>query len=170
MAQAKPNTSTRRAFLSTAGAAAAATVAPAALAITDRDPIFAAIEAHRAAAAVVYAVNEVHTGLEIELPAERRCSHVTVWGEKTVTTDDPRWIDCERAAMRAWDAQDDAAVALLHARPTTMAGVKALLDYAVEANVDGQGWPGELLMNDGKTRSWHHILVENVAAAIPQCA
>ena len=50
-----------------------------------------------------------------------------------------------------------------------MAGVSALLRYAVEANTDGQGWPLEL--DDGKTQqSWHTFLVENVAAAIPQCA
>ena len=61
-------------------------------------------------------------------------------------------------------------MALLNIRPTTMAGVKALLSYAVEANIDGQGWPAELLTDDGKTQqSWHQFLVENVAAAIPQC-
>jgi len=32
--------------------------------------------------------------------------------------------------------QDEAAVALLNVRPTTLAGVTALLRYAVEANVD----------------------------------
>ena len=56
----------RRAFVAGIAGAAAATVAPAALAMTNRDPIFAAIEAHRAATAVVCAVNEVDTGLENE--------------------------------------------------------------------------------------------------------
>ena len=50
MTQADTHISTRRAFLSTAaGVAAAATVAPAALAMTADDPTFARIEAYRAA-------------------------------------------------------------------------------------------------------------------------
>jgi hypothetical protein len=49
-----------------------------------------------------------------------------------------------------------------------MAGVTALLRYAVEA--DGVGWPDELVTADGDHRSWHQLLVERVAAAIPYCA
>ena len=61
--------------------------------------------------------------------------------------------------------------ALLNVRPTTLAGVTALLRYAVEANVDDQVWPVELLTDDaGYERSWHHFLVESVAAALPNCA
>jgi len=61
-------------------------------------------------------------------------------------------------------------VALLNVRPTTLAGVTALLRYAAEANVDDQTWPVELFSDDGNQRSWHHFLVESVAAAIPNCA
>ena len=73
----------RRAFVAGIAGAAAATVAPAALAMTNRDPIFAAIEAHRADA-----VNEVHTGLENE----------PVWGKMIVATDDPHYarLGCPR--------------------------------------------------------------------------
>jgi hypothetical protein len=87
-----------------------------------------------------------------------------------VATDDPRWIDCQRAVVLAWKVQDEAAVALLNVRPTTLAGVTALLRYAVEANVDDQVWPAELLTDDGRQRSWHQFLAENVAAALPNCA
>jgi hypothetical protein len=38
--------------------------------------------------------------------------------------------------------------ALLNVRPTTLAGVTALLRYAVEANVDDQVWPVELLTDE----------------------
>ena len=38
---------------------------------------------------------------------EKKNSIISVWGEEIVAGDDPRWIDCERAVMRAWDAQDD---------------------------------------------------------------
>lgn len=56
-------------------------------------------------------------------------------------------------------------------RPTTLAGVAELLRYAVEANIDGEGWPPELLADDGKTtRPWQHFLIESVAVALPKCA
>jgi hypothetical protein len=142
-----------------------------ALAVPNQDPIFAAIGAHRAATAGVHAIINVHDALEAELPNDKRRSGVSVCGETIVATDDPRWIDCERAVVLAWKVQDDAAVALLNVRPTTPAGVTALLRYAVEANVDDQTWPVELLTDDaGNERSWHHFLVESVAAALPNCA
>ena len=90
---------------------------------------------------------------------DKRCSSVMVWGEEIVATDDPRWIDCERAVKLAFNTQDDAAVELVGVRPRTLAGITALLRYAVEANIDGQGWSVEL--DDGKTlRPWHHFLVK----------
>jgi len=139
------------------------------LAVPNQDPIFAAIGAHRAATAGVLAIIEAHNALETELPNDKRCSIVTVCGEEIVATDDPRWIDCQRAVVLAWKVQDEAAVALLNIRPTTLAGVTALLRYAVEANVDDQVWPAELLTDDaGNRRSWHHFLVESVAAAMPK--
>ena len=54
-----------------------------------------------------------------------------------------------------------------HVRPTAMAGIKALLRYAVEGNVDGQGWPPELPADDGRIKQpWQSLLVENVASAV----
>ena len=60
----------------------------------------------------------MHTGLEIELPREKKRLDYLNLGRGIVTTDDPRWIDCQRAVMRAWEAQDDAAMDLLNIRPT----------------------------------------------------
>jgi hypothetical protein len=140
------------------------------LAVPNQDPIFAAIGAHRAATAGVLAITEAHSALETELPTDKRRSIVTVCGEEIVATDDPRWIDCQRAVVLAWKVQDETAVALLNVRPTTLAGVTALLRYAVEADVDDQVWPAELLTDDGRQRSWHQFLAENVAAALPNCA
>jgi hypothetical protein len=135
------------------------------------DPIFAAIEAHKATCADIRSIHDTHALLERELPREKRQSHVDAWEESIIFDDDPRWIECERAVMRCWMAQDEAAVALIDIRPTTLAGVMELLRYAVEANVDGMGWPLELLADDDKTtRSWQHFLIESVAKALPQCA
>jgi hypothetical protein len=162
----------RRNFLTGVALTLPAAAAPAALAGSlVADPIFAAIEVHRAATAAAYAAMRAHGVLEAEIPRDKRQSVITVWEETIVETDDPRWIDSQRAVMTAWSAQDDAAVELLNVAPTTLAGVTALLRYAVEANVDDMGFPDKLLSSDGHTeRSWHHLLVENVAAAIPQCA
>jgi len=132
------------------------------------DPIYAAIEAHKAARAAVYAVIEAHSALERELPIEKRRSSVTAWGETIVATDDPRWIDCERAVMRAWDAEEEAAMALVCIQPTTRAGFLALLDHAVAYDTDGSGWPSGvgLIDDDGKrTRDWHQFLLENLVAS-----
>ena len=98
------------------------------LAVPNQDPIFAAIGAHRAATAGVLAIIEAHNALETELPNDKRCSIVTVCGEEIVATDDPRWIDCQRAVVLAWKVQDETAVALLNVRPTTLRrdGVVAL--------------------------------------------
>ena len=124
------------------------------------DPILAAIEAHRAAMAGVMSGLDVQTALEKELlPKARR--------DET----DPRWIACERDIEQAWDAVNDAELALLNIRPTTRAGIVALLRYVIEHDTDGEGWQPELVSDDGtKTRHFYHFLVENVAEALPQCA
>jgi hypothetical protein len=126
------------------------------------DPIYAAIEAHKAARAAVVPVIDAHQALESELPQERRRSDVNVWGEKIVETDDPRWIECERAVMRAWDAAEETAIALVCIQPTTREGFLALLDHAVAYDTDGNGWPTGvgLIDDDGKrTRDWHQFLI-----------
>jgi hypothetical protein len=173
-----PKTSTmnpaRRAFLSkaanvAAGSAAltlAATMTPAAAFQNASDPIFAAIDAHRVAMAAVRAILDAHTILEKELPLDKCRSSFSVWEEKIVATDDPRWIDCERAVMRCWGDEGDAALDLVNVQPTTRAGLMALLHYAVSADLDGETWPTDLISDDGEKRCWHHFLIENVAKAL----
>jgi hypothetical protein len=131
------------------------------------DPIFGAIDAHREASAAVLAAVELHDILEAELPVDERRSTISVFGEQLVETDDWRWVECERAVLLAWKKQDEAALALLSTRPATLAGVRALLRYAVEADADGQGWPPAELTGG---RPWQHFLIENAAAALSQCA
>jgi hypothetical protein len=175
MAQADSNYSTtapvdptRRRFLSNAASIAAggtvlamATAHPAPAIASQRvpDPILAAIEAHRAAMATLISGLAVQTALEKELPRNRRR------GDET----DPRWIACERDINWAWSAVDDAELALLNIRPTTRAGIVALLRYVVEHDTDGEGWQSELVSDDGtKTRNFYHFLVENVAEAMTE--
>jgi hypothetical protein len=89
-------------------------------------------------------------------------------GRKIVTSDDPRWIEYECAVTRVWDAVGDAACVLVTERPTTVAGVLALLAYANAADTDGEGWPDDLYNDDSsKRRSWHFFLIEGLAEALP---
>jgi hypothetical protein len=172
-----PVDSTRRRFLSQAAGVAAgsavlatgATIpAPAEALPRVPDPILAAIEAHRAVTVELHSVLAVQSGLERTLPRDKRQSSIDAWEEKIIATDDPRWIECERAVHATFDAETDAAIELLNVRPATMLGLIALLQYVTDADLDGEAWPRELLSDDGtKTRSWHHFFVENLADFLP---
>jgi hypothetical protein len=171
------NTSSRRNFFAQAAAAVAggATIGmtlplPGAADGSERvpDPIMAAIEAHKVARRAVYAAVDWHSALDRELPIEKCRSHITVWREDIVPTDDPQWIACERAVMCCMNAETDAACTLINILPTTAAGAAALLKYAVAADTDGEGWPTELQSDDGKTRSWQYFLIANLAELLPQ--
>jgi hypothetical protein len=177
MTNPKNNTSNpgRRSFLlkaaTVAAGSAALTVAAGSSVLAYQngpDPILATIEAHRAATAALRSVLDVHTMLERKLPRDKRESSVDAWEEKIVASDDPRWIDCERAVSQAFDAETDAAIEPLNVRPATALGFISLLQYVTAADRDGETWPCELLSDDGsKTRSWHHFFIENVADMLP---
>jgi hypothetical protein len=158
----------RRAFLTrAAGTLVFAATAGTALGGTT-DPIFAAIENHKAAYNNVSALVSEHSQLERILPHDKRQSRVDVWREEIVETDDPRWIETERAIHNAFDAETDASCVLVSICPTTIAGVIALLRYANAVDKDGEAWPRELASDDGtKTRSWHYFLIEVIAEALP---
>ena len=63
----------------------------------------------------------------------------------------------------------DAACALVTIRPTTMAGLMALLKHALAHDKGGVAWPSDLQSDDGSERvaSWHYFLVESVADVLP---
>jgi hypothetical protein len=131
------------------------------------DPIFAAIEAHKAARATWIEWVYRHSDLEEELPQEKCKSWADMYEEKIFEMDDPRWIECERAVVRTMNAEIDAAVVLVDVRPTTQAGICALLQYAHASDTDGEAWPRELQSDDGKiTRPWEYFLIESVAGAL----
>jgi hypothetical protein len=100
-----------------------------------RDPIFAAIAAHREAYEKHEAAVSEQWRLEPEIPESRRRSRVI--GEKQIIheDDDPRWIAALRRTETCCRADDEAAWELLHNAPTTKAGARALRDY-VENTLD----------------------------------
>lgn len=135
----------------------------------EADPIFAAIEAHKAAHAAFLLCVDRHCALEAELPKAQRQSMISIWEEKIVETDDPRWIEAEREWHNTSDAEEEAAAQLVSVLPTTKAGLCALLAHAVAFDTDGEGWPRELCGGDGEqTRTWQTFLIENLATAVPE--
>jgi hypothetical protein len=175
-----PADASRRRFLSQAAGVAAGSAAlslaptipssaKASQGLPDR--ILGAIDVHKAARAALDHVLMAQTSLETELPRDKRRSNIVLYEENIFETDDPRWIEAERAVMWAFEAEESAAIALVCTQPTTKAGMLALLQYALAADTDGDGWPRELQSDDGKIiRSWHYFLLECLSVALPNCA
>jgi hypothetical protein len=163
---------TRRGFLSTAaalGASVAVAIPANAADASTPDPIFEAIEAHRAARLAFENAFSRGCALEQELPREKTRSWITAWEEEIVETDDLRWIDSIREVNRASDAATDAAYALANVAPTTMAGVVSLLQYAI--SFPPEEWPeGVGSDDDTETRPWHTFLIEMLIAVLPGMA
>jgi hypothetical protein len=159
---------TRRRFLSTAVGIAAGSTA---LALANpvlaaaNDPVFAAIEVHKAARLAFENAVSRGSALDEELPREKTRSWITVWEEEIVETDDPRWIDSVREVNRT----SDAAYALANVAPITMAGVVSLLQYAI--SFPPEEWPeGVQSDEDTETRPWHTFLIEMLIAVLPGMA
>jgi hypothetical protein len=158
----KPN---RRAFLALSAGSIALMATTEASCLAASDPILPMIEIHRAAATSVNELVRVQGELERLLPDNRRKSHVDAYEETIVATDDPRWVESERAVMAAFDAERDAARALLNVVPTTPAGVIALLQHVVSSDCDGERW-GNVECN-GKALTWHSLLIASLVEILP---
>jgi hypothetical protein len=125
-----------------------------------RDPIFAAIEAHRRARAEFLAAIAEHGRCEESIPRDRRQSNVDAWEEVIVETDDPRWIAAEKNTKRTSNLMDDRAIDLTTVRPTTIAGFSALLSYVTTVEEEGDGdiaWPDNLVDDDEDEDKPAHI-------------
>ncbi len=162
---------TRRGFLSTAAAlasSAAVAIPTNAAAALETDPIFDAIQAHKAARLAFENAVSRGCALEQELPREKTRSWITVWEEEIVETDDPRWIDSVREVHHSSEAATDAAYALANVAPTTMAGVVSLLQHAI--SFPPEEWPEGVESDDTETRPWHYFLIETLIAVLPGMA
>ncbi|MDA9396401.1 hypothetical protein WN73_38480 [Bradyrhizobium sp. CCBAU 45394] len=158
------STPSRRTFLATAGIAAASCATSAKAVGTlasEPDPVFQAIEAHKRAREGVKAAADSHCLLEREIVgAGIRLSEARA--------NDQRIEASEDAMSRAFDVETDAACDILNIMPTTPAGVLALLSYAVEADMDGEGWPSDLCGGDDDNRgSWQQFLLASLAEILP---
>jgi hypothetical protein len=92
------------------------------------DPIFAAIERHRAARRGWLAAYD-RLGVLQEMTPEAP-HHWEIFGERPDDcTDSPEWIEANTAFVAAMEELDKAIEAVLCTPPTTIAGVADLLDY-----------------------------------------
>lgn len=177
---ANQHSTTRRTLVTgTVAALAAGSVVnlAAIVAKADADPILAVIERHRAAFAATCALLQEQNRLENEIRRAARRSNWILDKIEIAETDDPRWIDFTRRDFASSCALDDAATAMIEVRPTTMAGVLALLAYIDDFNRGTRSehyiWPGELI--DDKTMDgrgnplempWAFWVMRNVQAAL----
>ncbi|WP_168213659.1 hypothetical protein [Bradyrhizobium cosmicum] len=136
---------------------------PAGAAVASPDPIFAAIERHRAA----YTAHDATLGddqLEAEIPFRLRQSSfydaesdVPDW---RVKTDHPKWIAHIEEQRRTWHEEQKAAAELISTEGLTPAGAVALLAYARDREDRGDHWP------DFEEGSWLYLMLCRVVEAL----
>jgi hypothetical protein len=162
----------RRRFLLQAAGVAAASAAlgmglplpePAGAAVPSPDPIFAAIERHRAA----YSAYDATLGeddLEAAIPRHlRRSSFFDAQRgdpDWRAPTDHPDWIAHIEESIRAQREEEEAAAELVSTEGLTPAGAVALLDYARDREDRGAQWPG---FEEG---SWLYLMLRQVVDAL----
>jgi hypothetical protein len=134
----------------------------------EADPILGAIEAHLMAVAAHGEAVEIEMALEVSLPDDQRQSDLTLWEEKIVETDDPRWIAAVRARWEASSYMDDLAIDLVNIEPTTTAGVEALLRYYAE-HEDGL-FPDGVDNDDGSSETFGSSLIRHAADSLRKIA
>ena len=150
MSQTTSKTISRRDALKAGSAIAATAVlggATAAAMTPAEDPIFAVIEAHKAAEARYNAALDRQNGIEERLAPDR-------WKF------DPEIAAAKRAVK---DADEIPALwALVKTPPTTLAGVVAILTYAAEYAERGDVWPTASDGEDDWAARLHRMLAEAV--------
>lgn len=132
-----------------------------------QDPIFAAIENHKAALSALKAGLDVMYALEAELPKELRRSNVASWEEVIIETDDPRWIECEKKVYALFEADQEAAIGLIDVEPTTLAGLATLMRHVAAYEATGNYWPSGLQEEGDRPSAigndWEVYLHRNIA-------
>jgi hypothetical protein len=127
-----------------------------------------AIEAHKVAAAANVAAHKRYSVFENELADNERLQRDRRLADETRLGE-----EIETAINEASHFEEVAAYALLDIDPTTMAGLVALLTYAIDhddAN-HGIGWPEAIgLAEEPGTRSWQYFVIDKLASVLPKYA
>jgi hypothetical protein len=143
-------------------------------ALSQDDPIFAALDAHKQINAQLQAAFDVRNALEDSLPPSLRRSEQTPDGFKRFQDDDPRWIEVETLVNKLLDEETAHSIELLNTQPTTLSGVKALLEHVSAYEAEGNEWPTDLI-DDGEEkrrwgRSWSYFFHRNLTEAMQAIA
>jgi hypothetical protein len=103
------------------------------------DPVYAAIETHKAADRAHRDAITLTDKLQMELPRHLRQSDIRAGVSKIVETDDPRWIVAEQAEQDTCEESVSVADATMGTRPTTLQGAIAFLRHSHEFR-DNYDW------------------------------
>jgi hypothetical protein len=134
------------------------------------DPIFVAIERHRAAHAAYLAALEAQGDLECRLVDERlaeagspeKCSDR--WPEAVGAANrDPRYVRAVAASGETADAETEAAWSLVEEPPTTVTGAAALAAYAIGYKLSDVPWPEDA---EGESDDFAAALLRSLYGAL----
>ena len=133
-------------------------------AATNRDPIFAAIEAHRAAERrhkeAVAEADKIEGASMKATPGDYREG---IAAEEA----DPDWQKADAELAAASDATERLAHKLIDTEPTTLAGVIAVLEYVDEYNDwSGRTFPDGFVGSGGHSRPFEAFLSTTLASAL----
>jgi hypothetical protein len=133
------------------------------------DPIFAAIAECRAAITKWAIASAAEARLETALINACRAS---VENPVHVASQDQRYIAAKEETERCFDEADEAAMALLDVKPTTVAGAAALLRLGFEPNIlqTWWQWPENVSEDSSKFdgHDWFAVLSNHVAEALAE--
>jgi hypothetical protein len=139
---------------------------------TTLDPIFAAIDSHRAAYDRMSEVLVRQERLESEIPEGKQLSKYYAYELEIVDTDAPEWISFTRDLAAASDAETQAGIDLVSVEGLTPSGARALIDYVIWREKRGDTWPDCHIINQsGKEEGdWYQFLLRrlsDVLATVP---
>jgi hypothetical protein len=180
-----PLDTTRRHFLLAVGGGSAAILAatiakPAVLPKNSglpADPVFALIDAHKAAFAEwTEAMNHL-SDMDEAIPSELQKGSTYCFQVEIVETDDPRWTAANIRYNDTIIKADTIAIEMLGITPTSLAGLGAILRYAAQHVEDGNMWPdGEQIEDEDEEpksflgRDWNFYLLRNLGEAVQKIA
>ena len=166
------NSTTRRAVLAGTAAAIPAVAFASVPAHYGPDPVFAAIERHRAAykAHGDFLRDEDERDLWIRIPEERRRWHADIFNPEPPADcgDDPEWIAYEKTKLDAGTTDAEALVSVVSTEPATIAGAVALLNYCLQQGELGASYSG--VGDEAEAIDLTATLLETLAAALPKMA
>jgi hypothetical protein len=162
-AQAGGHCVTRRSVMNLMVGVTAAVIGSPKYSVSQADPIFDLIEAHREANAAMNASYSEQSRLEEELPNDLTRSMFSAWETTIVETDDPRWTANQRNVHMACEADTETALALIQEPPATVEGAIALLQYVAAIECEYIFPDGKYEDGDGNEGSWSFFLHKNLA-------